>query len=380
MLVGSRNLLLSVVAVLCAYTQVVIAAGNDNKKEILIGQTISYGEKANPYAKAASQGIRLVFDRVNSQGGINGKRIKLLVLDDDAKNDLAEKNARALVDQGAMLLFAPLEGGPATAVAKVADEKGVVLFAPMAGSPVLVDPYRPMVFPVRAMHRTEFVKLLQYAQLLGLKRVAFLHATTPVGLQHLNNMRLEAKALGLELVAELPYTDAITDGDLAALMAKAQSKGAQFIMNHGSPKVFERAVLTSKKISYYPQFLGVNSGSSEVAKRLGPQSVGVVFSQVTPNPASDKFAVVREYKANWAAAYPGTPFSHGGLEGYINAKALVVALKRSAPDFTTQSFIKGLYAKPIPLGGLDLRYSPAAHAGMSFVDTSFVRADGSFSY
>jgi len=348
--------------------------------QIVIGQTISYGEKANPYATAASMGIRLYIDKVNASGGIDGRKIILNTIDDQAKPELAEANARALVKQGIFLLFAPLEGGPAVAVAKVAEEAGVVLFAPMAGAPALTQPSRPLVFPVRASHRTEFEKLLDYAQVMGLKRVAFFRADTATGKAHAENMRNAVKRTTRELVAELPYKDDFTDQQIDTLVAKAKDSGAEIIINHGSPRLYERFILRSNAAKYKPNFFAVNSGSSEIAKRLGPDARGVIFSQITPNPESGKFAAVREFQIDWRKAYPQAQFSHGALEGYLSAKALAIGLKRASSNLTTSNFIARLHSGKIDLGGLELNYTPEVHHGMHYVDLSIVRSDGSFSY
>lgn len=348
--------------------------------EIVIGQTISYGERANPYAVSISQGVKLYIDKTNAAGGIGGRKIVMRIKDDQAKSDLAAANAEALVREGVFILFGPLEGGPSVAVAKVAEQTGVALFAPFAGSPVLTQPSRPLVFPVRASHRAEFAKLLTYAQTMSLDRIAFFRADTAIGNAHAENMRIEAQKASRTLVADLTYKDDYTDVQLDELVAKAQAAQAQVIINHGSPRLYERFILRSKAAGFKPHFFGVNSGSSEIAKRLGRDARGVVFAQITPNPSSGRHAVVREFQADWRAAYPRLPVSHGALEGYLSAKALVIGLQRASSNLTQENFINQLHAKKIDLGGLDLSYAPDNHLGMRFVDLSFVRDDGTFAY
>lgn len=348
--------------------------------QITIGQTISHGENASPYAASVSMGIRLYIDKTNAAGGVGGRKLVLKVLDDKAKGELAEANARALVKDGVFLLFAPMEGGPAEAVAKVAEESGVVLFAPLAGSPALTQPSRSLVFPVRATHRVEFEKLLSYAQTVGLSRVAFLRSDSAIGMAHSDNMRAEAKKAGRELVAELVYKDDFTDAQIDALVVKARESKAQVIINHGSPRLYERFILRSKAAGFKPQFFAVNAGSSEIAARLGPDARGIVFSQITPSPDNGRVALVREFQNAWRAAHPKIAMSHGALEGFMSAKALVIGLQRASYNLTTQNFIDKLYANPIDLGGLDLIFAPNKHRGMRYVDLAFVRDDGKFAY
>jgi branched-chain amino acid transport system substrate-binding protein len=380
MLLIHKQLLTGLVACFVQCASALAYQNGVSSTEIIVGQTIDSGPNASEHASAVNDGIKLYLDKTNAVGGVHGRSIVLRVLNDGTKAKVAEANAVKLIDDGAFLLFGTLEGGPSAAVAKVALEREVVLFAPMAGSPVLRQPYNPMVFPVRASHKTEFGKLLTQSAITGFRTVAFLHANTDIGRAHLQNVKYEAELAGVKVVGELVYTDDMTDAQMDALVLAAQKSGAQTVMNHGSPKIWKRFITSSKKANFSPRFLGVNSGSSEIAKQLGAVGTGLVFSQVTPNPNSYKHAVVTEYRQAWKAAYPNKPLSHGGLEGYLSAKALVMALQESGKQLTTKSFIQALYRKPLSLGGLEVDFAPGDHRGMRFVDTSAVRADGTFLY
>ena len=80
-------------------------------------------------------------------------------MDDDGKNVTAAQNARQLIADGVFLLFGSIEGGLSTAVAEVATELKVPFFGPMAGFRTLRRPHLAYVFPVRAEHREEFLRI-----------------------------------------------------------------------------------------------------------------------------------------------------------------------------------------------------------------------------
>ena len=104
--------------------------------QIVIGQTIALQGGKNDYAKAVLDGIQAHLAAVNKKGGVAGRTLVLKTLDDDNNAAKAEANARQLVDQERVyILFGSIEGGPSTAVMKVAIEKSVPFFGPMAGSP-----------------------------------------------------------------------------------------------------------------------------------------------------------------------------------------------------------------------------------------------------
>lgn len=349
-------------------------------RQILVGQSITLQTGKNDYGVAVSEGIAACLGPVNLQGGVNGRQIVLKTLDDDNSVTQAEANARALVEQHkAFILFGSIEGGPSTAVMKAAVDLKVPFFGPMAGSPTLRRPHQPLVFPVRAEHRDEFRALLQYAQQTGGTRVAFLRSDSEVGLQHLENVKLLCKELGMELVLDMPFKSDVSEVQLDAYVQRMVDLNPHVVFNHGGIGVYERLIRKAKVKIKRNIFCAVNSGSAQLAKHLGELAHGMVFAQVVPSPWERKTAIAREYRDAFAKAYPGKDYSYGSLEGYITAKALVAALRLAGGNPTRASFVQGLHtAGSMDINGLKANYQPGLHAGLSLVDLSIVSSDGRF--
>ena len=349
-------------------------------RQILIGQSITLQAGKNDYGVAVSEGIAACLGPVNLQGGVNGRQILLKTLDDDNSSTQAEANARALVEQHkAFVLFGSIEGGPSTAVMKAAVDLKVPFFGPMAGSPTLRRPHQPLVFPVRAEHREEFRALLEYAKQTGGTRAAFLRSDSEVGLQHLDNVKLLCKELGMELVLDIPFKSDITDAQLDSHVQRLVEVNPHVVFNHGGIGVYERLIRKAKVKIKRNVFCAVNSGSAQLAKHLGELAHGMVFSQVVPSPWERKTAITREYRDAYAKAYPGKDYSYGSLEGFMTAKALVGALRQAGSNPTRASFVQGLYAAGgVDITGLKAIYQPGLHAGLSLVDLSIVSTDGRF--
>jgi ABC-type branched-subunit amino acid transport system substrate-binding protein len=347
-------------------------------QELLIGQTITLQNGKNAYGVDVLAGARVLFDDVNRAGGVGQRRIVLRVLDDDNKSTQAEANARKLIDDGVFLLFGSIEGGPSTAVMKAAVELGVPLFAPMAGSPTLRRPHQAWVFPVRAEHREEFRALVAHGVSIGLKRIAFLQADSDTGRQHLQNVRLAAGEHGATLALPLPFGADTPDSLLDGFVRQLAEQRIDMVLNHGSASLYGRLLRKAREAGLRTTFLGVNSGSTQLAEALGPLAAGMVFSQVLPNPWARKTAIAREYQVSFARAHPGRAFSYGSLEGYASAKALVAALKLAGPQPTRAGFAKALDNTTIDLGGLKASWRAGDHAGSTFVDLAMVSRDGRF--
>lgn len=346
--------------------------------ELLIGQNITLQGGKNRYGTEVQAGIKTLLDGVNAAGGVFVRRIVLKTLDDENQPAKAEANARQLVDSGVFLLFGSLEGGPSTAVAKVAEATQVPLFGPMAGSPTLRRPHLPQVFPVRAEHREEFRTLIRYGASVGLRRVGFFHSDSDVGRLHLANVRLAAQEKGVEVGAALPFKSDITDAQLDAMVAELAAQKVDMVLNHGSAVVYERLVRKARAAGSRATFLAVNSGSTQLAESLGPLAQGMVFSQVVPSPWSRKTAIAREYQDAFTRANPGHGFSYGSLEGYLTAKALVLALRLAGPQPSRAGLAKALDGATLELGGLRARYRSGDHAGSDYVDLAMVTREGRF--
>lgn len=346
--------------------------------DIVIGQNITLQSGKNAYGTAALEGIRLHFDAVNAAGGVHGRKLSLRTLDDDNKPATAETNARKLVAEGAFILFGSIEGGPSTAVAKVAEELRVPFFGPMAGSPTLRRPHSPMVFPVRAEHREEFRALMEWGQRTGLKTVGLFHADSDTGRQHLDNVRLGAKALGMSVTLQLPFKSDISDAQLDDLAQQVAAQQPDLVLNHGSASLYAKLIMRARKQRIRTTFMAVNSGSTQLAAELGPLAQGMVFAQVVPSPTERKHALSREYQEAMTKGRPGGTLSYGGLEGFMTAKALVLALQATGRDLTRVNLVRTLERSQFELGGVSVRYSPTAHDGSHFVDLSMFSRDARF--
>ncbi len=356
-----------------------LAADGVTKNQILVGQNITLQGGKNDYGVAVQEGIQTYLNFINGRGGVNGRQIVLKTLDDDNKGNLAEANARQLVEQDKVfILFGSVEGGPSTAVMKAAIDLKVPFFGPIAGSPTLRRPHQPLVFPVRAEHREEFRALLGYGKSIGATRVGFLRADSETGQQHLANVKLLSQELGMELVADLPFKSDIADTQIDQMVSQLEKGRAQIVFNHGSPGVYEKLIRKSRAKGLPTNFYAVNSGSAQMAKHLGPLAHGMVFAQVVPSPWERKTAITREYQEEFGKQKPGREYSYGSLEGYVTAKALVAALRLAGPEPTRESFLAGLTNASLDLNGLRAVYNRDQHTGLSFVDLAIVTREGSF--
>jgi ABC-type branched-subunit amino acid transport system substrate-binding protein len=359
--------------------QSALAVDGVTPTQVVVGQNITLQGGKNDYGMAVLAGIQAYLGSVNLKGGVAGRQIVLKTLDDDNNNNVAEANARKLVEQDKVfILFGSVEGGPSGAVMKAAVDLKVPFFGPISGAPTLRRPFQPLVFPVRAEHRDEFRALISQAKSLGSSKVAFLRADSDGGMAHLANVKLICQEFGVELVADLPFKPDVSPAQLDQFVGQLEKSGAQVVINHGGIGVYETLIRKTRAKGVRVMFYGVNSGSAQLVKHLGDLAHGMVFSQVVPSPWERKTAITREYQAEFARAKPGQEFSYGSLEGYITAKALVMALRQAGANLTRESFLEALERAQLDLNGLTATYGPNHHQGLTFVDLSIFTRDSKF--
>lgn len=348
--------------------------------QIRIGQTIDLSGGSSEHGKAVLAGIRAYLDPLNASGGLDGRRIELVTLDDAGKSDKAAQNTEALIARERVIaIFSGIEGGPCVASMKVAVERRVPLIACAAGAPDLRDPFNRFVFPMRAAHLSEFEVIVRLAKQFGRTRIAFVHADSGTGRQHLANLTRVGQENGVEVAVAVPLksgADAPTPKQVAQKLVEGR---AQAVINHGGYSTYAAIYREAKALDPTIQFYAVNSGAQQMVRLLGESAQGIVFTQVVPFPWGVTPPVVGEYRAAMMRHAPKDELSFSSLEGYLNAKLLVAALRLAGRYPSPESLVSAMErAGRFDLGGVLVSYSSTRHEGSRFVDTVFARRDGRF--
>jgi ABC-type branched-subunit amino acid transport system substrate-binding protein len=367
-------------ALTAAIAALIFFAASLASAQIRIGQTIDLSGSTAEHGKAIVAGINAYLDPLNAKGGIGGKKIVLITLDDGGKGDLAAKNTVALIDKHSVLtVFSGAEGGPCLASMKVAIARKVSLLGCASGAPEFRDPFNRYIFPIRAGHMDEFAVLLDHAKQFGRTRVAFLHADSDSGRKHLANVKRLAAERNLEVALELVLKSG-ADAETPTQMAeKIVQQKIDVIFNHGSYGTYANVLTEARRLKGQTLWLAVNSGAQQMVRLLGTEANGMVFTQVVPFPWSVSLPIVKEYQKAMKVAAPKDDFSFSSMEGYLNAKLLVAAIRLAGNNPTREGLITALEkAGTIDLGGVTVTYSSAAHEGSKFVDTVLAKNDGRF--
>ena len=365
------------VSALLASTCAVAFAQGAAKQRIVIGQTYV---KTGPLAGLSTEplvGIRAMIEATNAAGGIKGQLLELRQEDDGNDAEKAGANVRKFAQDGAVAVLMPIGTTSSMGALKAANELKVPLVAPYTGAAPVVK-FTPYVFPVRISFDEEYGRIVNHLFTVGLNRIGFAYNDNPGAKSAMESTRRFIEERGQKMAGSVAIAQ---DGSDAEQKAKelAVSKPNAVVLSATNVVAakFIKAYRAAGAEARFYSFSFLNGQA--LFKSMGEGAAGVVVSQVVPYPWNSAIPVIAEYQA--AMKKIGEKeFGYGSLEGFLNAKVLVEALRHAAPTVNPESVKKALEnMSSHDLGGIYVKYSPTQHTGLTFSELSMIRKDGGYS-
>jgi branched-chain amino acid transport system substrate-binding protein len=348
--------------------------------KIVLGQSAAFSGPAAQLGIQLHAGAKAYFDQVNAQGGVFGRKIEILKLDDKYEADLAAANTKKLIEVDEVFALFGYVGTPTSNAALPLFTKAKVpFFAPFTGAQSLREPFNPQIFNIRASYFDETEHLVERLVRTGLKNIAVFYQNDAYGKAGLAGVERALKKINV------PMMDVATvernSIDVAKAVEKLLPKRPDVIIQISAYASCAAYIKSMRKAGYTGQFYNVSFvGSKALADTLGNDGPGVIISQVVPFPWHLATPVVSEYtKVMGKAGIPDLNFS--SLEGFIAAKVFVEGLKRAGRSLTRERLISALESINIgnyDMGGFDVAFSPSNHNGSKFVDMTVITKDSKF--
>jgi branched-chain amino acid transport system substrate-binding protein len=347
--------------------------------KIVFGQTAALGGPAAALGLGMRDGLDAAFDEVNRAGGVKGRKLELVSIDDGYEPERAAAAARKLIGENQVFALVGSVGTPTSAAAQpIASEAGVPFIGAFTGAEFLREPYKPTVINLRASYFQETEEMVErLTQDLGVSRIAIFYQNDAFGQAGLTGVKRALDKRHMALVAEGTYERntvavqdalrAIKDGDpQAVIMIGAYKPCAAFI------KLARQAKLdaTFVNISFV--------GSDVLSHELGPAGAGVIVTQVVPFPGDTSVKVVRSYQAALKASKPDATPGFVSLEGYMVGRLLIAAIARIDGDITRAGLLAAVQKTGrFDLGGFTVQYGPNDNRGSNSVFLTVLQADAS---
>ncbi|WP_395685306.1 ABC transporter substrate-binding protein [Caenimonas koreensis] len=350
-------------------------AANAQGDKWVIGQSVPLTGSNATFGKDIRDGAKAYFAHVNSRGGVQGKQIELVSLDDKNDRKQAAANTKTLLEEkNPLALFGYASATLSLDAIPQAEKADVAFFAPFSGAnPVRVN--NPVLFTMRASYGEEMEKILNFWMSLGLKRVTVVHYEDEVGKQNFEVVQKYLQKINLVPQAlPLKRNVPITKVEVDALLAQQPDLILHTILS-GAAATFQKQLVEMGRIVPTSSLSFI--GADQFITAAGASASGVSITQVVPNPSSQQVPVVRECAKAIADSGITTPMNSTQLEACIAAKTLVEGIRRAKAPVSARTVLAALSnLGTYDLGGYKVAFSSGAHHGSKFVDLAMVTRDG----
>jgi ABC-type branched-subunit amino acid transport system substrate-binding protein len=345
---------------------------------IVIGQSAPLSGSNKDLGTDIRNGALAHFKRVNDAGGVNGRRIELVSLDDANDTKRSEANTKQLLEQNNPIALYGYGSATLSRPALPLVEAAKIPFvAPFTGA----DPMRKFnryVYNHRASYADELEKIVEHYTTFGVKRFAVLYYDDAVGKENFGAVERALKSRNLAPAAVASVTR--TQTDFTKELENVGKSSPDVVILTTLYKTSADFIKGLKKAGVGTQFVSTSfAGSTALANSLGPDGLGVAMSQIVPSYLKRSIPVVKEYQAAMEATLGKKEFSYTSLESYIAAKVLVEGLRRAGPQPTREKLLAALDTiSNYDVGGYLVSFSPSNHNGSSFVSLSILGRDLAF--
>ena len=355
----------------------VAAGAAQGQDKWVIGQSAPLSGGNAKFGQDIHDGAAAWFAAVNAKGGVHGRPIELVSLDDRNERKQAGINTTQLLENRDLLaLFGFASATLSLDALPQAEKKGVTFFGPFSGANA-VRTNSPVLFTVRASYGEEMEKMLKFWTSLGFKRVSVIHYDDEIGKQ---NLEVVSQYLGkinlVPLALPLKRNAPVTKADVQALLAQKPEVVLNTTISGAAAQIQKELVGMGRMI---PTSSLSFVGADQYIVAAGPASAGVSIAQVVPSPTS-ALPAVRECAQALEAAGIKSAMNSTQLEACFGARVLAEGIRRAKRPVTRQSVLDSLAnLGSYDLGGYKITFANGVQHGSKFVDLAMVTREGKLS-
>jgi len=347
---GLRTAALAAAAILCLSQGALAQKKYDtgaSDTEIKIGNIMPYSGPASAYG-VIGKTEQAFFNKINAEGGINGRKIKFLSYDDGYSPPKAVEQARKLVeDDGVLLIFNPLGTPSNSAIQKYMNGKKVPQLFVASGASKWNE---PKDFPWTMGWQPSYqVEARIYAKYLLKEKpdakIGVLYQNDDFGKDYLKGLKDGLGAKSSMIVAEESYET--TEPSIDSHVVKLKSAGVDVFISVTTPKFAAQAIKKLAEIDWHPLHI-VSNVSASVGGVLKPagyeNSQGILSANYAKDGASaqwDNDPGMKNFLDFLAKYYPdGNRLDGATVYGYGVAQTLVKVLQMCGDDLTRENVMK----------------------------------------
>jgi serine/threonine protein kinase/ABC-type branched-subunit amino acid transport system substrate-binding protein len=360
--------------------------------DITLGISAPFSGPAKELGHGMRIGIETYLRHVNgTTGGIHGRKLKLLALDDGYEPKRCAETMQEMIDKKPVFAFVGNVGTPTAEVAVPLILKHKrVFFGAFTGAGLLRrDPPDRYVFNYRASYAEETAAIVHY--LLDVKKltpdqIAVFAQQDGYGDAGFNGVARALRKVGFdsEKVLRVGYERNTTDVEAAALGVlkhRDRIKAVVMVPTYRPAAAFIKRLRDAGTNPIFSNVSFVGSDAlAEALREIAPKyAQGVIVTQVVPFHGSSATSVL-QYRDHLALFFPEERSGFVSLEGYIAAKLLCAALEKAGPELTTEKLVEAIESiHNMDFGlGAPINFGPSEHQGSHKVWATVLDANAEF--
>ena len=368
-----------------------------NAKDLKIGMSAAFRGPSAGLGTELYRGAQVYYTEINQRGGVHGRTISVVALDDGNEPTPCIKNTIELVEKEQVFFLSNYVGTPtltrALPVIKRYADRQMILVGNFTGAQLQrEEPYVEQVFNIRASYRQEMLALVDRFWQTGARKFGVYYQIDAYGRSGTDGVARGLAQRGATIAAEATYVrnSARFAADVSPAVQALRQAGVDVVLCTGSYQGCGAFVRTARDRGWTVPISNVSFVGSEAmlslllshGKTTGRDYTrGLINSQVVPSYDDVGLPAVVEYRTLMDKHNPQLPpglrdpqhaaeqLSFRSLEGFVNAKVIVEALRRSGPSPTRVGFRQALESlKNFDLGiGAPLTFGPERHQGLDNV-------------
>ncbi len=345
--------------------------------EITIGSSLALGGHAEFLGNQYLRGAMCLIEQTNKDGGIHNRKIKVIAYDDGYDPPRCVNNTERLIFKDKVFCLFCYVGTPTTVkIIDIVEDNKIPLLGLFTGADKLRFPFRHYIFNVRSSYYQETNAVVRYfVEEKGLRRLAVFYQYDDYGFDGLKGTQIALQKYGLTPVATGSFVRGTLEIEDA--LDKIQASGAQAVIMIGTYSPCAKFIKEARTRKYDPLFHNVSFvGADKLVEELGDAGEGVLVTQVVPPPTQRiLLPATEQYSRLLNQYYPQDEPNFVSFEGFINARVLIEALRRTGRDITREGFIRALESiKEHYVGiGAIINFGPRDHQGIDDVYLTEVR-------
>jgi branched-chain amino acid transport system substrate-binding protein len=335
--------------------------------EVVIGSIQDLSGPIAAYGKQARQGMAMRVDEINAQGGIGGRKVKLLVEDSGYDPKKAVLAAQKLVNQDKIfIMLGHIGTAQNNAAMPVQFEKNVINFFPLTAAREMYEPFHRLKFayavPYYEQMRLVVPKLVREK---GAKKPCTIYQDDEYGLEVLRGSEAGLKSIGMDFVEKTTYKRGATD--FSSQVARMKAAGCDFVVLGTILRETIGTVAEARKVGFDPTFLACSAGYTDLIHKLGgPAMNGLYATMGTQHPYADEASEpIRAWAVRYKAKFGDEPTVFSAY-GYMIVDVFSRAAAKAGAGLTTDSFIKAMDTMTVPpdiFGAAEMTFSPTKRLG-----------------